>query len=48
MESIKIVRWCLAHIEEGVVIGELPKTLRIPPGEAYVGIENPRGELGHY
>jgi NADH-quinone oxidoreductase subunit D len=22
--------------------------LRIPPGEAYVGIENPRGELGHY
>ena len=22
--------------------------LRVPPGEAYVGIENPRGELGHY
>jgi NADH-quinone oxidoreductase subunit D len=47
-QSIKIVRWCLEHIEEGPVIGELPKTLRVPPGEAYVGIENPRGELGHY
>jgi NADH-quinone oxidoreductase subunit D len=48
LESIKIVRWCLAHIEEGPVLGEIPKTLKVPPGEAYVGIENPRGELGHY
>ena len=48
MESIKIVRWCLARIEDGPVLGELPKTLRVPAGEAYVGIENPRGELGHY
>jgi NADH-quinone oxidoreductase subunit D len=48
MESIKIVRWCLAHIEDGPVLGEIPKTLKVPPGEAYVGIENPRGELGHY
>jgi len=42
------VRWCLEHIEEGPVLGDIPKTLRVPPGEAYVGIENPRGELGHY
>jgi NADH-quinone oxidoreductase subunit D len=48
MESIRIVRWCLDHIEEGPVLGEIPKTLKVPPGEAYVGIENPRGELGHY
>jgi NADH-quinone oxidoreductase subunit D len=47
-ESIKMVRWCLDNIEAGPVIGELPKTLRVPAGEAYVGIENPRGELGHY
>ncbi len=47
-ESIEIVRWCLDNIEAGPVIGELPKTLRVPAGEAYVGIENPRGELGHY
>jgi NADH-quinone oxidoreductase subunit D len=48
IESIKIVRWCLARIEDGPVMGEIPKTLRVPAGEAYVGIENPRGELGHY
>ena len=48
MESIKIVRWCLDRIEPGPVIADIPKTLRVPPGEAYVGIENPRGELGHY
>jgi len=48
IESIKIVRWCLANIEDGPVIGDVPKVLKVPPGEAYVGIENPRGELGHY
>ena len=47
-ESVKIVRWCLDQVEPGPVIADIPKTLRIPPGEAYVGIENPRGELGHY
>jgi NADH-quinone oxidoreductase subunit D len=48
MESIQIVRWCLGSIEPGPVIADIPKTLRVPNGEAYVGIENPRGELGHY
>jgi NADH-quinone oxidoreductase subunit D len=47
-ESIQLVRWCLEQIEPGPVIADIPKVLRIPPGEAYVGIENPRGELGHY
>ena len=47
-ESIKIVRWCLDNIAPGPVIGELPRTLKPVQGEAYVGIENPRGELGHY
>ncbi len=48
MESVKIVRWCLDRIEPGPVIADIPKVLRVPAGEAYVGIENPRGELGHY
>jgi NADH-quinone oxidoreductase subunit D len=48
MECVKIVRWCLANIAPGPVLGDIPKVLRIPAGEAYVGIENPRGELGHY
>ncbi len=48
IESLGIVRWCLGSIEDGPVIGDIPKVLRVPNGEAYVGIENPRGELGHY
>jgi NADH-quinone oxidoreductase subunit D len=48
IESIKMVRWCLERIEPGPVLGDIPKVLRVPAGEAYVGIENPRGELGHY
>ena len=48
VESIKIVRWCLGSIEAGPVIADVPKVLKVPTGEAYVGIENPRGELGHY
>lgn len=48
MESIKIVRWCLGVIEDGPVIGDVPKVIKVPAGEGYVGIENPRGELGHY
>jgi len=47
-ESVKIVRWCLDNIKPGPIIAEIPKVLRVPAGEAYVGIENPRGELGHY
>lgn len=48
LESVKIVRWCLGNIEEGPVLADIPKVIKVPPGEAYVGIENPRGELGHY
>lgn len=47
-ESIKLVRWCLGVIEDGPVLADVGKTIKVPPGEAYVGIENPRGELGHY
>ncbi len=48
IESVKIVRWCLGNIEDGPVLADIPKVIKVPPGEAYVGIENPRGELGHY
>jgi NADH-quinone oxidoreductase subunit D len=48
LESIKIIRYCLGVIEPGPVIGDVPKVIKVPPGEGYLGIENPRGELGHY
>lgn len=48
MESIGIVRWCLKNMVDGPVLGDIPKIMKVPAGEVYVGIENPRGELGHY
>jgi NADH-quinone oxidoreductase subunit D len=31
-----------------VIQAKLPRVVKIQPTEAYVGIENPRGEHGHY
>jgi NADH-quinone oxidoreductase subunit D len=42
------VERCIQETEPGEVRAKMPKTLKIPAAEAYVGIENPRGELGHY
>jgi len=47
-ESVRIIRQCLAGIQEGPVLAKLAAALKVPAGHAYVGIENPRGELGHF
>ncbi len=47
-QAIRIVRWCLDKIESGPIVAKMSRTLKMPPGEAYVGVENPRGELGHF
>lgn len=47
-ESIKIVRQCLDGIEEGSIMGKVPKVLKVPAGEVYVRTECPRGELGYH
>ena len=51
LESVKIVRQCVEKAKAtagGEILAKLPKTIKAPPSEAYVGVENPRGELGHY
>lgn len=51
MESIRILRQCIDLIKETdgqQVLADVGQTIRVPAGAAYVGIENPRGELGHY
>ena len=49
LESNKMIKQCLGMITEGEVCHpDVSLVLRPAPGEAYVGIENPRGELGHY
>ena len=51
LQCTRIIRQCVERIHEttpGEVMAKKPKTLKIKPNEAYVGVENPRGELGHY
>lgn len=46
-EAIKIVRQCLARLEEsGEVLAKLPRILKPPAGEAYCRVEAPRGDFG--
>jgi NADH-quinone oxidoreductase subunit D len=48
-ESLKIIRQALAGIPEGDFMNpKAPKNIKCPKGEAYVRVENPRGELGYY
>jgi NADH-quinone oxidoreductase subunit D len=50
-ESLKIVEQCLDMLPSGPVqLGSLraPYVITPPPGSAYVGQENPRGEYGTY
>jgi NADH-quinone oxidoreductase subunit D len=47
-ESIKIIRQVLDGIEEGPVMGKVPKIIKPPAGEVYIRTECPRGELGYH
>jgi NADH-quinone oxidoreductase subunit D len=47
-ESLKIIRQCLAGIEEGPVIGKVSKIVKVPAGEIFMRTECPRGELGYH
>ena len=47
-ESVKIIRQVLDGIEEGPVMGKVPKIIKVPAGEIYMRTECPRGELGYH
>ncbi len=47
-ESIKIVRQAIAKIEDGPIMGKVPKVIKLPKGEIYMRTECPRGELGYH
>ena len=47
-ESVKIIRQILDGIEEGPVMGKVPKIVKVPAGEMYMRTEAPRGEIGFH
>ena len=47
-ESVKIIRQVLEGIEDGPIMGKVPKIIKVPAGEIYLRTECPRGELGYH
>ena len=51
-ESVRLVREMVDAVPEGIINSgkpvKLPVQTKIPPGQVYVAIETPRGELGSY
>ena len=48
-ESVKILKQALADIPGGPILpGKKTYQIKVPAGEAYSRVENPKGELGYY
>jgi len=47
-QSLRIIEQAVEQVPKGEVLNRAPLHLRPPAGEAYAGIEAPKGELGFY
>jgi NADH-quinone oxidoreductase subunit D len=48
VESCKIIRQAIDGLPAGKIRADVKRGFKVPKGEAYTCIENPRGELGFY
>ncbi|RME39671.1 MAG: NADH-quinone oxidoreductase subunit D [Planctomycetota bacterium] len=48
VQSVRIIRQALDRLPEGDHIAPKVKGVKLPEGEVYVEVENPRGQLGFY
>ena len=47
-QSVRIVRQAIDQLPDGPILAKMPKSIRPPAGETFVGVENPRGDFAVY
>jgi NADH-quinone oxidoreductase subunit D len=48
VQSVRIIRQALDKLADGPVQAKVPRTVKLPAGEVYGEVENPRGQLGFH